>query len=90
MALNDCRDEAGAFLRAIGEEAGPPGEILAMLDEEMTLLRESVDDGPRLRHQTYDVLFLLFELAARLKLDLDAEWDAGRRRKRDKYLEEDV
>lgn len=90
MVLNDCRNEAEGFLKAIGAEARPPGEILAMLDEEMALLRASVGDDPRLRHQVYDVLFLLFELAARLELDLDAEWDAGRRRKRDKYLEEDA
>jgi len=65
--------------------------ILGWLDEEMAVLKDTVAKGdrPRLRHQAYDVLFLLFELAARLDLDLDAEWAAGRERKQAKYLKDE-
>lgn len=32
----------------------------------------------KLRHQIYDMLFILFEIVADNKIDLDAEWDKGR------------
>ena len=88
MALNDYRDEAGEFMAAIGAGEKHVSKILGWLDEELAELKEATNsnDLPRLRHQIYDVMFLLFELAARFDLDLDAEWAAGRERKRVKYL----
>ena len=88
MTLNDCRDEAGAFLKAVGADEEDMSKILGWLDEEQAGLKDAADrnDLPVLRHQIYDVLFLLFELAARFDLDLDAEWAAVRERKRVKYL----
>ena len=88
MALNTYRDEAGSFLKAIGAADRDPVEILAMLDEETLLLKQSIDDPPRLGHQVYDVMFLLMELAARFGLDLDAEWEKGRERKQARYLQD--
>jgi len=72
----------------VGEES--MSKILVWLDEEMVALKDAVDrdDRPQLRHQIYDVLFLLFELAAHFDLDMDAEWTRGRDRKREKYLAE--
>ena len=84
--LNRLRDEAGAFVEAIGAGDEHVAKILDWLDEEMAELKASVGDGARLRHQIYDVVFLLMELAARFEADLDAEWVAGRERKRRKYL----
>jgi hypothetical protein len=39
-----------------------------------------------MRHQVYDMLFLLFEIAAQRGFDLDAEWNRGRERKEKKYF----
>jgi len=88
MTLNEYRDEAGRFMAAIGAGREPVSKILTWLDEETAALKDAAtkDDRPVLRHQIYDVLFLLFELAARFDLDLDAEWSAGRGRKKAKYL----
>jgi len=87
MALNEYRDEAGEYIAAIGARDEHLCKILGRLDEEAAELKDAAASGDllRLRHQTYDVLFLLFELAARFDLDLDAEWATGRERKRVKY-----
>jgi len=84
--LNRLRDEAGAFVEATGAGEEHVGRILGWLDEEMADLKASVGDDARLCHQVYDVVFLLMELAARFEVDLDAEWVAGRERKRRTYL----
>lgn len=88
MTLNEYRDEARRFMAAIGAGREPVSKILTWLDEETAALTDAAtrDDRPMLRHQVYDVLFLLFELAGRFDLDLDAEWSAGRGRKKVKYL----
>jgi len=83
MSLNAFRDEAGEFLKAVGPAGGEPiPEIVRLLDEEHAGLKASLDDPGRLNHQVYDMLFLLFELAARRNLDLDAQWVQGRDKKR--------
>jgi len=88
VSLNTYRDEAGKFLQAV-DPGGREGDadILAMLDKEVAELKASVDDSRRLSHQVYDVLFVLFELAGKKGLDLDAEWTRGREKKR-KYTDE--
>ena len=75
-------------MAAIGAGEEDISKILGRLDEELAELRGATgrDDLPGLRHQIYDVLFLLFELAARFDLNIDAEWTNGRERKREKYL----
>jgi hypothetical protein len=86
MSLNKFRDEADKFLRAVDPTGEKPiSEIIRMLDEEHTILKASVDDPNRLCHQIYDMLFLLFELAAKKNLDLDDQWIQGRDKKR-KYI----
>jgi uncharacterized protein YabN with tetrapyrrole methylase and pyrophosphatase domain len=87
MALNKYRDEVGEFLDGITAKEEPVSRIMDMLDEEIALLKESLDNRERLSHQLYDVLFLLFEIAAVYNLDMDAEWARGREKKRAKYLE---
>ena len=88
MALNDYRDEAAKFIAAIGAGEEHVSKIISWLDEELAGLKDTIDtdDLAQLRHQIYDLLFLLFELAARFDLDLDSEWTIGRERKRLKYL----
>ena len=85
MGLNDFRDEVGEFLKQVTDKAEPVSQIVFMLDQEITLLKESLDNRERLNHQLYDVLFLLFEVAAICNLDLDSEWIQGREKKRLKY-----
>lgn len=86
MTLNNYRDEAGDFLEALGAEEEDIPKILDMLDEKLAGFKKSINDRTKLSHQTYDVMFLLFELAARFDLDLDAEWAKGQNKKQKKYL----
>jgi hypothetical protein len=85
MGLNRYRDEVAEFLEQISATQGPASRVVGMLDEEVTLLKESLNDRERLSHQLYDVLFLLFEIAAMYNLDMDSEWIQDRERKRAKY-----
>ena len=89
MDLNGYRDEVAEFLDKIAAREEPTSRVMDMLDEEIALLKESLDDRERLNHQLYDVLFLLFELAAMYNLDMDPEWAQGRERKRAKYPRHD-
>ncbi len=86
MGLNEFRDEAREFLIEIGQSEQKASEIVSMLDEEVTLLKSSINDKQKLCHQIYDVLFLLFELARQYDCDLDLEWKRARKRKQKKYL----
>ena len=62
MGLNRYRDEVAEFLDKIAAREEPVSKVMGMLDEEISLLKESLDDRERLSHQLYDVLFLLFEI----------------------------
>ena len=84
--MNDYRDEAGAFLRAIGAQGETTEELIGMLTGEFELLKNANEpDG--LRHQIYDMLFILFEIASQHEFDLDGEWETGRERKLRKYID---
>ena len=83
--LNQLRDEAADFLKRVTDEPEPVSRILDMLDKEISLLKRSLDDNERVSHQLYDMLFLVFELAAVYSVNLDLEWRHGRERKKEKY-----
>ena len=85
--LNECRDEAEKFMRQMGDFHQDAEKKLDWLREEFDLLRGAVSLGDREKtaHEIYDMLFLLLELAADNGVDLDAEWENGRRRKAEKY-----
>lgn len=88
MSLNDYRDEAGVFLKKIGarnDESDTEAKV-KMLEEEFNILKEVVENQDRLKHQIYDMLFILFEIASDHKFDLDSEWNKGRKRKEEKYI----
>jgi hypothetical protein len=88
MNLNAFRDEARAFLKTVDPLSDEPiSKIIRMIDEEHRELKASLDDPKRLGHQIYDLLFLLFELAAKENVDLDTQWLQGRDRKL-KYMEQ--
>lgn len=88
MVLNNLRDEAGEFTEKIGAANEPLQKLLKMLEDEMNELKNSVENPDRLRHQVYDMLFILFEIASKYGMDLDAEWEKGRQNKKIKYLNE--
>lgn len=79
MELNQYRDEAGSFLKHWDHD------LLDALEAEFKLLKTSADDADAFRHQVYDMLFLLFEMASKFGMDLDMEWNKGRKRKEEKY-----
>ena len=89
MSLNRYRDEVAEFLDKIAAREEPVSRVTDMLDEEIDLLKASLDDRERLNHQLYDVLFLLFEIGAMNDLDMDSEWAQGRKKKQAKYLKHD-
>ncbi len=89
MGLNAYREEVKAFIAARGARAASEDTLLQWLEEEVAELKAVRHDDPRLCHQIYDVMFLLFSLAADHGLDLDAEWEVGLRRSREKYLKEE-
>jgi hypothetical protein len=85
MGLNAFTDEARAFVEKIGAEESAD-EILYMIAKGAKLLERFRDDRDGLCHQLYDLMFLLFELAAKCDFDMDAEWEKGREKKAIRYL----
>lgn len=85
MSLNDYRDEAKEFLEKVESEDEPLEKDIERLEEELQLLRKSLGSDLKLRHQIYDILFILFSLSAKKDLDLDEEWKKGKREKEGVY-----
>ncbi len=88
MSLNDYRDEAREFLLKVNALGKNQDGKLAWLTEELELLKHVVkdSDSKAISHQIYDMMYLLFELAADYDCDLSSEWNAGEKRKLEKYL----
>lgn len=88
MSLNTYTEEVSRFLRMVASADESNQQKIAWLGEEFELLKQAVEsaDMPKVQHQLYDMLFLLFELAAANDLDLDSEWALGAKRKEEKYL----
>lgn len=89
MGLNTYRDEVCDFLDGIDTRDKPISQVMEMLDEEVTLLKGSLDNRERLSHKIYDLLFLPFEITAIHNLDMDAAWTKGKEKKQARYLESD-
>lgn len=85
MSLNEYRDEAGRFLQAVNALDEPAQKKIDMIKKELETLKQNMQDKSVVSHQIYDLLFILFELAAQYESDLDTEWAEGRERKK-KYL----
>ena len=51
MGLNEFRDEVREFLIGIGQSEQKASEIVSMLDEEVTLLKSSINNKEKLCHQ---------------------------------------
>lgn len=87
MSLNNYRDEVKEFLIKMGSNNGDNVQKVNWLNEEFDLLKEAVNqcEEDKIRHQLYDMLYLILEIAADNNFDLDEEWDKGRKRKQEKY-----
>ena len=87
MFLNNYRDEVKEFLIKMGSNNGDNVQKVNWLNEEFDLLKEAVNqcEEDKIRHQLYDMLYLILEIAADNNFDLDEEWDKGRKRKQEKY-----
>ena len=88
MSLNLYRTEARDFLEKMNALNEGAEQKLKWLEDEFQLLKDAVklDEADKVRHQIYDMLFLLFQISAEYNFDLDDEWNIGRERKKQKYL----
>lgn len=88
MSLNEYKNEVREFLLRMGSLNGDNSQKVTWLNEEFELLKKAVNASERdkIQHQLYDMLYLLFEMAADNDFDLDTEWKIGNKRKQEKYL----
>ena len=88
MSLNSYTEEVREFLKKIGSDSENNQQKIEWLKEEFSQLQCAVknSDMPKTQHQLYDIMYLLFEIAAANDLDLDSEWQIGAKRKQEKYL----
>ncbi|TCL57244.1 phosphoribosyl-ATP pyrophosphohydrolase [Kineothrix alysoides] len=91
MSLNSYTEEVRDFLRKISSDNENNQQKIEWLREEFTQLQYAVEgsDMPKVQHQLYDMMYLLFEIAAANDLDLDSEWKIGAERKAEKYIKAD-
>ena len=87
MELNKYRDQAKEFMKKIGTLGKNQGQKLIWLEKELDLLKLAVknSDSKAISHQIYDMMYLLFEIAADNDSDLNSEWLRGQRKKEEKY-----
>lgn len=90
MCLNDYRDEVKEFLVKVNSLGKNQEQKLVWLEKELELLKSAVrnSDNKAISHQIYDMMYLLFEVAADNNSDLDIEWINGNNKKKDKYVKE--
>jgi len=88
MSLNSYKDEVKSFLEKADFLNQETALKMEWLEEEFRLLKEAIGaNKPEwIRHQIYDMIFLLFEIAVDYDFDLDDEWNAGKKKKQEKYL----
>lgn len=88
MSLNSYKIEARNFLKKINAIDQGVNLKIEWLEEEFQLLKESVNanETNKVRHQIYDMLFLLFEISSDYDFDLDSEWNLGKEKKQRKYI----
>ena len=91
MSLNSFTEEVRDFLRKVNSGNENNHQKIEWLREEFTQLQCAIErsDMPKVQHQLYDMMYLIFEIAAANDLDLDSEWKIGAERKAEKYLKAD-
>ena len=88
MKLNDYRDEVEIFLKKIDNFQKNSNQKIYWLEKELSLLKIAVKNSDEcdISHQIYDMMYLLLEIAADYRCDLDKEWESGNKKKQEKYL----
>jgi len=88
MSLNEYKNEVREFLIRMNSLNGDNHQKITWLNQEFELLKNAVNalERDKIEHQLYDMLYLLFEIAADNNFDLDKEWQKGRKRKQGKYI----
>lgn len=88
MSLNRYTEEVRGFLRKIKSDNESNQQKIEWLKEEFAQMQYAIESSnmPKVQHQLYDMIYILFEIAAANDLDLDSEWQAGAKRKAEKYL----
>lgn len=88
MCLNEKRDEVKEFLIKINALGKNKEQKLEWLEKEFNLLKLAVENSEReyISHQIYDMMYLLFEIAADNDCDLNSEWSNGKAKKDKRYL----
>lgn len=83
MCLNNYRDEVKEFLVKINSFGVDQEQKLMWIEKEFELLKSAVknSDNKAISHQIYDMMYLLFEIAADNNSDLDSEWVNGNKKK---------
>jgi len=86
MDLNSYRDETKEFLIRIGAINEGIDKKIELFEEEFDELKTNINNRDIATHQIYDLLFILFEIASEYDIDLDLEWEKGRKWKKEKYI----
>lgn len=91
MSLNSYTEEVRDFLHKIHSNNESNQQKIEWLKEEFAQLQCAIESSnmPKVQHQLYDMIYILFEIAAANNLDLDSEWQTGAQRKAIKYLKTD-
>ena len=87
MSLNDYRDEVEIFLKKVNSYGKNTEQKINWLNNEFSLLKTAIKNSDKnsISHQIYDMMYLLFELSADFRCNLDEEWQIGNIKK-EKYL----
>ena len=92
MSLNSYRDEVRNFLEKINALNEGPKKKVEWLEEEFQLLKQFIEKNQqdKIKHQIYDMMFLLFEISVDYEFNLDEEWNIGRENKQKKYIQKNT
>ncbi len=85
MYLNKLRNQVGKFLDKINKKKLTEDDIIKHIEKELKILQRAKHDRRKYKHQIYDILYLLLELAAINLFDLDEEWEKGEKKKKFLY-----
>lgn len=86
MDLNSYKCEVQNFLKNLKGENWNTDYKISELGREYEKLKSNIDNKKLASHQIYDMIFILFEIACDLDIDIEKEWQNGKVRKQKKYL----
>lgn len=87
MDLNFYKEQVQYFLDNLQEENWNISRKTSELKKEYEKLLSNINNRDVVSHHIYDILFILFEIACELDIDIENEWQKGTLRKQQKYLQ---